>query len=319
MIEGLYTNPRGDFKSADDIKREAYIKDLYQPPIIGRNTPEKQDFVYWSDRLQDRQKEYRKTEEISSVAEVEFFDDTLVSLQADLHIGGVYTDYKRIEDEARAIVENPNPNTGVFLLGDLIDAFFFNSAQFDALEQTPEQIEYARALVRYYYDNGKLLGIWLGNHDLWVKKSGFNPYKYILQDIDTNYFHGIGYVTAKLGDKKINIAGNHMFKGSSMYSPTHPQRRAINEGARGADIVVSGHWHDKGITQLPIKEFGGDSRVTTLIALGTYKSSDDYVRTYGFTNRDPKSMYGASVLLKKDGSVVASYDILKANGEHAKR
>lgn len=315
-MEGLYTtSSESSFKSAEEIKAEA-LRTEYRQPQFSNTKAQNPDYGYWSGRYKNRQEEFQKTTEQPKPVEVEFYDDTLVTFMADLHIGGEHTDYKRIEDEVNAVVKSPNPNTGVFLLGDLIDAFAFNPAQFGEIEQTPEQINYARSLVQHLDKHGKLLGVWNGNHDAWVKKYGFDPYTYILEGINVPYMHGIGYVTAKIGEEKYNIAGNHMFKGSSMYNPTHPQRRAINEGARGADIVVSGHWHDKGISQIPMMEFGGESRITTLIALGTYKATDEYIRTYGFSNRDPKSMYGVSILLSKDGKAVYPYfDILKAHGE----
>lgn len=316
-MQGLYRNARDDsFVSVEQIQHEARLREPHEAPnfVTPTKTPAK-DFAYWSQRLINRSKQYGEIALKPKPEKVCFEKAPLITFQADLHIGGAYTDYERIEAEAEAIVATPN--SYVYLVGDLIDAFYFNPAQYEDIEQTPEQVEYARALVKYYADNKKLLGVVAGNHDMWVKKHGFDPYVYILEGIETHYIHGIGYVELGVGDQTYNLSTNHMFKGSSIYNPNHPQRRAVNEGARGSDIVVSGHWHDKAIQQLPFKEFGGESRLTTLIALGTYKATDEYIRTYGFANRDPMSMYGASVILRDGKKVVMPfYDVLEAHEEY---
>lgn len=320
MTTGLYRGATEEsFTTLETIKKEARLRGESTPPVFvtPTKTPGK-DFPYWSTRLKERSDTYMETAEKPKTAEIRFNAPPLVTFQADQHVGGAYTDYARIEAEAEAIVSTPD--SYVFLVGDLVDAFFFNPAQFEELEQVPEQIEYARALVRYYADAGKLLGVWNGNHDAWVKKHGFDPYTYILEGIDTNYFHGVGYVKMHLGEHTYNLTGNHVMKGSSIYNNNHPQRRALNEYARGSDIVVSGHWHTKAIQQAPFTEFGGDGRVTTMIALGTYKATDEYIRTYGFANRDPMSMYGASIELGMDSKrVTTHYDVLQAHEDFLRR
>ena len=131
--------------------------------------------------------------------------------------------------------------------------------------------------------------------------------------IQAPYFHGVGYIRFNVDGMEYRMTGNHMFKGSSMYNKTHPQRRAMNESARGSDIVVSGHWHEKALYQQAFQEFGGQSNLVTMAALGTYKSSDEYVRTYGMNCQDPQMMYGVAMRLDKDKKyVLPEYDILEA-------
>lgn len=310
---GLYY-PDGSFKEDAEIKRELALKEPPEPTFVTPRSTIEKPFSYWSSRARRRQSEYMETQERNTCVEISLPDTSLITFSADHHIGGAETDYARIEQEAELIVNTPN--SYVVLLGDLVDAFFFNPAQYQDLEQTPEQIEYARSYVKYLADNKKLLAVWTGNHDQWIKRSGFDPYRYILEGIDTYYFHGVGYVRADVAGEEYRITGNHMFKGSSLYNNVHPQRRAINEMAHGSDIVVSGHWHTKGISQQPFQGFGGESQIATMIALGTYKASDEYIRTYGFNNRDPKSMYGASVRLDKERHLVTPYyDTVEAHRE----
>lgn len=308
-MNGIYTGATEDsFKSSEQIRKSK--EPVFSTPRQEINKP----FSYWSPRLKERQKTVLETLQKPQTAEIQLFGRSLISFQADQHIGGAYTDYARIEKEAEAIVNTPNSYT--FLLGDLCDCFAFNPAQFEDIEQIQEQLEYAKSLVKYYADNKKLLGVWTGNHDQWVKKAGFDPYRYILEGIDTYYFHGVGYVKTSVDEQDYKITGNHMFKGNSGYNNSHPQRRAMNEVAFGSDIVVSGHWHTKGINQQPFRGFGGESYVTTMIALGTYKATDEYVRTYGMSNQDANSMFGASVILEADRHLVLPhYDIMEAHQE----
>lgn len=313
---GLYY-PNGNFKSDSDIKRDLALET--PPPIL--KTPRKsitKGFDYWNDRAREEQRLYMETEESSNYAEIELPDTSLVTFQADQHIGGAYVDHDRLRQEAEVIV-NQN-GSYIFLLGDLIDAFSFNPAQYSDIQQIQEQIEYAKAYVKFLADSGKLLGVWTGNHDQWVKKAGFNPYRYILDGIDTYYFHGIGYVKIGIQGAEYRITGNHIFKGNSQFNNSHPQRRAMNESARNSHIVVGGHWHTKGIQQQAFQVFGGESEVCTMIALGTYKATDEYIKTYGFNNRSSTDMYGVTVQLEAGKhQVVPYYDTLLAHEQYAGR
>lgn len=314
-MTGLYY-PDGSFKDEATIKRDLILKE--SPPEPDFRTPITdiaRPFTYWSSRAKTRQAQYKETAERDYCVEIGLPDTSLVTFMADLHIGGAETDYKRIEEEIELIINTSG--SYLMLLGDLIDAFFFNPAEFEDIEQIQEQVEYARSLVRYVAEHKKLLAVWTGNHDMWVKKSGFDPMRYILDGVETYYFHGVGYVKAVIANQQAyNITGNHMFKGNSMYNNSHPQRRAMNEVAHGSDIVVSGHWHTKGISQQPFQSFGGESQIATMIALGTYKASDEYTRTYGFGVRDTLSMYGVTVKLDKGSHTVTPYfDTVQAHKE----
>lgn len=305
---GLFM-PDGTFVPDRVIKRKALAGD--RPNFTHDPTKEK-GFPYWSNRMVRRQEMIKEEAEPLNHTEIKFDHAPLVSFQADQHVGGRYTDYKRIEAEAQAIIDTPHSYT--VLMGDLMDAFPFNPAEFAAMEQVEQQMQYSRALVQEYAKHNKLLAVWAGNHDLWIQRAGFNPYTYIMEGVNVPYFHGVGYITLDVEGTKYKMTGNHMFKGNSMYNNTHPQRRAINESARGSDLVVSGHWHTKGISQQAFQSFGGESNIATMIALGTYKASDEYVRTYGMANQNPEQMYGASVFLNKgDKNITPYYDILFAH------
>jgi predicted phosphodiesterase len=311
-MEGIYTGPSEDsFKDDSQIKREAYLAGDHPSPNFVTPLSVQPTFQEYSARFRRRQTE--RGEKYQNVAEVQLFDTSLISFQSDLHIGGEEVDYARIEQEAEVIVNTPN--SYVVLMGDLIDNFSFTPPAHETLDVVPEQIKYARSLIKYYADNKKLIGAYQGNHETWSSRQGVDLYTFLLDGIETYFFFGMGYIKAKVVDEEYRITGNHQFQGHSMYNNTHGQNRALRFGGGwGSDVIVSGHWHEKGLTQQPLYEYGGESYIANMIALGTYKENDGYTRNKGFSNRDPNSMYGAAVRLDKDKHLVTPhYDILQAH------
>lgn len=130
--------------------------------------------------------------------------------------------------------------------------------------------------------------------------------------------HGIGYLTAKVGEQEYNITGTHRTLGSSIYNNAHGAMR-LGKSAEGSDVVVIAHNHRKGIVQQPIKEYGGKERVVTYVALGAYKSNDGYSKKLGFPDNAPESMYGVALRFDKDQKhVQAYYSIIDAHREFIK-
>lgn len=307
---GLYY-PDGSFKSDSEIKRDLYLAGEHPDPDFVTPFRPQKDFQEYSAQFRRRQAERQETYE--DRAEIQLFETSLVNFQSDLHIGGEETDYERIEQEAELIVNTPN--SYVVLMGDLLDNFSFNPPAHETLDVVPEQIRFARELIKYYADHQKLLAVWQGNHDYWSMRQGVELYDYLLQDISTYYFFGIGYIDLKVNEQEYKITGSHQFAGSSIYNKAHPQNRAVRfGGAWGSDLVVSGHWHDKAIAQQPFTSYGGDTKVTSMVALGTYKLRDGYTRNKAFEPRNAESGYGVSVLFEKDRHVChPQYDIVEAH------
>lgn len=313
-MEGLYTGAtETSFKTTEEIRRDSYLSSEYRQPDFLTPFAEPKTFQEHSAGFKHRQAE--RGDRYNQVAEVQLFDTSLITFQSDLHVGGEETDYARIEAEAEAIVNTPN--SYVVLVGDLIDNFSFLPPAHETIDSVPQQVEYAKSLIKYYADNKKLLGVWKGNHEEWTTRQGIDLYSYLLDGIQTYYFFGMGYMKIKALEEEYRLTGNHQFQGHSMHNNTHGQNRAVRfGGAWGSDIVVSGHWHEKGISQQPVYDYGGESFLSTLIALGTYKKNDGYTRNKGFSNRDPNSMYGATVRLDKDShTVLPYYDTLKAHDD----
>lgn len=314
MLEKGLFYPNGEFKGAKEIKRKAVLEGKYPEPVFDTPLSVQREFPFWSARFKDRQEQMKETNERRDHVEITFHDRTLLSFIGDTHIGSPETDYTRLEQEIEAIVNTPN--SYVCLLGDIVNGFFFNGAQMEEMEQIPEQIHYMRSLIRYLGESKKLLVGWGGDHDMdWFMKMGINPYSELAREGGGHYMHGIGYLTANVGEQAYKITGAHRLPGHSMYNHNHPQNRAVRfGGAVGSDIVVSGHNHQKGISTQAVQEFGGQARETIMIAIGPYKASDGYSRKLGYADQQLQQMYGCSVVLEKDTKLIRPYyDIIQAH------
>ena len=313
--------PDGSFRSAEAIRRDAAMKGEIIPRF-DTPLPTDKGFDYWSDRFQGRADQFQETAEVKN-QHVEITlpgDVACINFLGDTHVGSPYTDYDRIQREVETIVNTPN--SYVMLMGDLVDGFFFNPAQFDQMEQSPEQFQYARSMIEYLAEKNRLLVGWGGDHDNWAKKMGLSAFTHFAEEAKAHYIYGLGFVSLNLGDHEYKIAGAHRLPGSSMYNKNHPGIRAEKfGGARGADIVVHGHTHQKGYSQQPVSEFGGQSRNVHYISIGPYKSTDEYARKLGFGQQSEAEMFGSAIIISGDTDKkrIQYHDsILSANFEVAK-
>lgn len=311
-MQGLYTGATEDsFKTAGDIRHDAIMNATYPNPTLETPLPQTMPFDYWQNRFESRQQEYCETRERTNHAVIRFYDRTLLTFIGDLHAGSADTDYETFKKHIEAIVNTPN--SYAILLGDIIDGYFFNSAQMEEIEQVPEQIEYYQAILKYLPDNKKLLVGFGGDHCNWAAKMGHSANADFSQDTGAYYMNGVGYVSAKINDIEYKITGVHRPQGSSIYNNAHGAMR-LGRDAEGSDIVVTAHQHSKGVVQQGTKEFAGAGRLVTYIAVGAYKRTDSYSQKMGFADNPSQTMFGASVILEKDTKTVTPfYDILQAH------
>jgi len=93
--------------------------------------------------------------------------------------------------------------------------------------------------------------------------------------------------------------------------------RAARFGSmHGADVIFSGHNHQKGVATSYTHEMGVPREVT-YVALGPYKATDSWLAKKGFPAQQADEMFGVAV--KFDGrthEIVADMDILRANSRH---
>ena len=284
-------------------------------PDLVTPLPRERDFHYWSARFRERQDQYNEVKNDVDHIIIRFPETTILNFIGDIHVGSPDTNYSRVEQEIEAVVNTPN--SYVVMAGDLVDGFFFNPAQFNQIEQTPEQYEYTYSLLRYTASKKRLLVAWGGDHDQWAFKMGLDPYGQFAEKFGAYYMHGVGYVTAFVGENEYKLTGAHRMPGFSMYNNVHPQMRADRfGGAAGSDIIFSGHTHRKGHSEQAYKTFGGGAGVVHYISLGPYKATDDYSQKLGFAKLSPSEMFGCAVRLEKDTRQITYYhDILLANKE----
>lgn len=310
MKEGLYYLD-GRFVSRRDIELKYQDQPKFETPL-----PTGTDFDYWSSRFIARQQQYKETAEVQKDhVIISFPDTTLFNFLPDLHSGSPDTDYKRIEREVDIVVNTPH--SYFIAMGDLVESMFFSNGQHEQMEAIPEQFSYMQALLEYLASRKKILAGWIGDHDAWVKKMGLSAYAEFSKKTGAYLMQGLGYITAKVGDIDYKFACAHRLPGHSMYTKTHPQKRAYKfGGAAGSDVVVSAHNHQKELSVTWEKSFGGETHPVYSIALGAYKCTDEYARKLGFAKQNPQEMYGASVRIEKGNKKITTYaDIIEANRE----
>ena len=276
--------------------------------------PKEKDYDYWSNRFKNRQNEFGETREVlQNHFSLRLPEKSAVVFLGDQHIGSAEVDYKRIEDEVKRIIDTPN--TYVIITGDTVDGYFWGGdAQYEEMEQTPEQYQYIRSMIDLLGKNGKLICAIGGDHDGWVKRGGFNPLKDFTERNNCFYSQGVTYISVHIGDHEYKITAAHRLPGNSIYNKNHPQSRALRfGGAIGSDIIVSGHTHQKGVSQYSVDFFGGGSQLVHLISIGAYKTNDGFGRKLGLSKITPDNMYGSAVILDKDKKDIdVYYDIFKA-------
>lgn len=313
---GLFTGPKeADFKSDIDIKRALLMTDPDNRPTFNTPLPTNHGWLYWSERMQENQRKHVEIKQGEQThVEISFPDTICLNFIGDIHAGG-NGDYERLHQEVEAIVNTPN--SYVMLMGDVLDGYFFNFAQMDQIAQVPEQTKYMHSLLSFLGDNNRLLVGWAGDHDSWLKKMGGDVYEDFAERYGAFFMYGVGYVTLNVGETQYKLTGAHRLPGHSMYNRVHPQARALTFGdARGSDIVVSGHTHQKGYAQHSIREFANKSQKVHLINIGAYKRTDDYAQKLGLGRLATEDMYGSSVILHAGRRRVEYYDdILIANKE----
>ena len=163
------------------------------------------------------------------------------------HLGGRYTWHSGVREMFDKILDIDN--LYIVLLGDEIEAFLpgFRDASAVAGQVLPVKVQ-IRMLATYlkrWSEVGKcLFGCYSEHGGKWFEQEvGLNPIKREFQDTKTPFFDGKGIVKVNIGDEQYILVAAHTLKGSSIYNPNHPQRRASLFDYPSADIVVQGGKH----------------------------------------------------------------------------
>lgn len=299
--EGLIY-PDGSFKDREEIDRQLQLEQrgfiTTQPEFV--QPPHLEHFI-------QRQAEVKRP---TPDLKYYFPNEPIINFISDTHLGGD-CDYQRVQDELNAIMGKKD--SFVVLNGDIIDAFCFQPAQMEQIEQVPEQIQLAKEVIGKLTDANRLLAVIPGNHSDWARKAGVNIYDLIVDQSKVPVVYGVNYFTFNVQGTDYKTTVAHQLPGNSMYTNSHPQAREMRFGAQGADIIVAGHTHRRGVQQTTVKEHGGEAREVLLVSLGTYKFGDGYGDKKGFHRQSSREMGGYAVRLKKEKGNYEFGDILKMN------
>ena len=236
----------------------------------------------------------------------------ILNMLSDWHLGHAETHTDRVVQEVEVIAKKRN--SFAVLLGDMIDAMGWNPGQLEESKQIPEQVMFFRALIDHLADKNSLLLYVRGDHEGWLMRQGYDTGREVI-DRGVHATNGPTLMNVQVRDMHKRIGVAHRLPGHSIYNRNHPQRRALNvDGAfHGADMVISGHNHQKANQRVYVNEWGGNRQVE-LIALGAYKASDSWLKKMGYRPQGSEEMYGTSIKIDGDrGEVYVTDDIVKAN------
>jgi UDP-2,3-diacylglucosamine pyrophosphatase LpxH len=279
-----------------------------QQPFQRTPVPENPTMNEWFKTFKDRQKKF---ETGRNEVELSFVVPAVLNFISDWHIGHPSTHYKRIEDEVNAI-DRAN-NSYAVTVGDLIDNLNWNPGQMEQMEQTPEQLGFMWSILKHLISNEKLIHVIEGDHDAdWLMRGGYSM-KRELQDGGVSTSRGHTYLSVDVQKQHYDVMAAHQLPGSSMYNRNHPQSRAMRGAGHGADAIISGHNHQKGMSETFSYELGKPKDVT-LVALGSYKPTDSWLAKKGYPAQESQEMYGVSLYFDgKTHDIVADMDIVRMN------
>lgn len=223
---------------------------------------------------------------------------------SDLHLGGEGVNYPRIRREVE--IAREIPNSGVFLLGDLVDNFIvrkLSEVRFSTRLTISDEWIMAEHVMASL--GPRLVACVAGNHDEWSRRaSGYD----VLRSLVARVRKGVIYdtdeavVTWRVGEHERRIRARHKWLGSSIYNAIHGQGRAARWDG-DADIYIGGHTHRGALYgTLNVGE-----RLVMGVQLGAYKEVDPYQRREGFAVGAPDA--AVALVLDEDGALTA-YDNL---------
>jgi hypothetical protein len=183
----------------------------------------------------------------------------------------------------------------------------------EEMEQTPEQLGFMWSILKHLISNEKLIHVIEGDHDSdWLMRGGYSM-KRELQDGGVSTSRGHTYLSVDVQKQHYDVMAAHQLPGSSMYNRNHPQARAMRGAGHGADAIISGHNHQKGLSKTFSHELGKPKDVT-LVALGSYKPTDSWLAKKGFPAQESQEMYGVALYFDgKTHDIVADMDIVRMN------
>jgi len=282
MPEGLYTSDKeSSFKSTREVKLNAiengsWVWEGREDLDIMRS----RNFEQWQTDVIARQQSRVELGGIPELQEISFNGEQEITLAliGDAHAGADTCDYE-LFGRTVELVKN-HPNVKAVLMGDLIDAFFWNQALQGDMLNHREQVMYMQSVLDAM--EGEIVGAFKGNHERWAEKTSVSPlYFKWLEKYGTPYFEGKGVLGINFPDMRYTMEGSHRFPGHSMYNDNHPQMRESKFGQQGLDIYVSAHTHKKSYHSQFIN-VQGERIQQHFITVGAFKGHDNYGADKGY-------------------------------------
>jgi hypothetical protein len=278
--EGLYY-PDGSFKSQKRIRLEAIEDGTFQwEGQDDLDAIRERNFNEWQKELLRRQVSRQELGSIPEVQRINFNgkNPVTIALLGDVHAGADNCDYKLFGSTVELIKSHPHVKT--VLMGDLIDAFFWNQALQGDMLNHREQLHYMQSALDEM--DGEIVGAFKGNHERWSEKTTVSPlYHKWIEKYGTPYFEGRGILEMGFPNLKYSMIASHRFPGHSMYNFNHPQMRESNFGNQGLDIYTSAHTHKKSYHS-QFANVAGERIQQHFINVGAFKGHDGYGEDKGY-------------------------------------
>lgn len=201
---------------------------------------------------------------------------------ADFHLGAYGTDYTMLQRITDELLQTRNLYT--ILIGDELDFTIKMRSipeMFSGVLTPEQQVSFCTSW--FHEIKHKVIASIAGNHDLRAyNQSGVNIHRHIFSKF-VPYSAGIMHIRLHLGDIVYNIAGNHFFKGYSMYNKTHGHKRFSREKYPEGDIYIAGHTHQP--AYMWEMEHGKEK---LYLNTGTLKTNDEYAKMFYTLTTHPR-------------------------------
>jgi len=272
MAERLVINAKGEEKI------------IYPQEVI---TPEKKPHVVDEEAILEHLSEARRLAKEMSVGQREAtveikaqYPDqpAMVWLWCDSHLGSTAVDYEAFLHDYNAVMETPN----FFAIsnGDLIDNFMVGGNSAPGTYEDPITPQQQALLIQKLYkkldDSGKLLASSWGNHENFLKYSGYSFEGTWLRDLKAPILNCGGLLKIRYGEQEYKLAITHYFWSKSHLNLTLAAKRFMEHEYPEADIAFTAHSHLKSF-----EKFRKGGRDLVAISGGSYKPDDTFVPTHG--------------------------------------
>lgn len=202
-------------------------------------------------------------------------------LNTDDHLGSVLTDYESFLRDFNTVKEMPN--FSMISNGDEVDHFMVTNKAATGVYENPmspqQQGQLFRKMFKGMDDLDKIIAFSFGNHNQWLRGSGYKFENTWLEDFKAPILNCGGQVTVKYGTQEYKFAISHMHWGNSKLNPTNACKRMMEHDFPDADVAFLGHTHQKEVLHF---NRGGKDRVAVIG--GTYKLADEWGSEHGMGN-----------------------------------